>query len=159
MLVFFKVKREQEREWNRGGAERVEKLIFRERTSDFSLKYRAIRPSEVFGVRRKAVLRGAGYTWTPVLGIFVKLRKVGVSSYLGFTLCLSVFTMFELIEAVSGRLIGPKSWDRIVGNFWRGFVQSMDCLVILCDELCINSCVGLYKAGNGREIRVYKVNR
>ena len=67
--------------------------------------------------------------------------------------------MFELIEAVSDRLIGPKSWDRIVGNFWRVFAQSTDCLVILCDELCINSCVGLYKAGNGHEIRVHKVNR
>ena len=63
--------------------------------------------------------------------------------------------MFELIEAVSDRLIGPKSWDRIVGNFFRGFVQSMDCLVILCDELCFKSCIGLYGAGNGRETRVH----
>ena len=112
--------------------------FFRERTTDFSLKYRAIRPSEFFGTRRKAALRGETYAWAPVSGVFDKLREVGVSPYLGFTLCLSVFTMFELIEAVSGRLIGPKSWDRIVGNFWRGFVQSTDCLVILCDQLCIN---------------------
>ena len=49
-----------------------------------------------------------------VLRSFDKLREVGVSSYLSFTLYLSVFMMFELIEAVSGRLIGPKSWDRIV---------------------------------------------
>ena len=47
--------------------------------------------------------------------------------------------MFELIEAVSDRLIGPKSWGQIVGNFWRRFVQSTDCSVILGDELCINS--------------------
>ena len=47
--------------------------------------------------------------WAPVLGVFDKLREVGVSSYLIFTLCLSVFMMLELIEAVSGRLIGPKS--------------------------------------------------
>ena len=86
---------------------------------------------------------------------FDKLREIGVSPYLGFTLCLSVFTMFELIEAVSGRLIGPKSWDRIVGIFFRGFVQSTDCLVILCDELCFKSCIGLYGAGNGRETRVH----
>ena len=30
-----------------------------------------------------------------------------------FTLCLSVFMILELIEAV----IGPKTWDRIVGIF------------------------------------------
>ena len=42
------------------------------------------------------------------------IRVVGVSSYLSFTLRLSVFMMLELIEAVSGRLIGPKSWNRSV---------------------------------------------
>ena len=38
--------------------------------------------------------------------------------------------MFELIEAVSGRLIGLKTWDRIVGNYLSSFgkfVQSTDC--------------------------------
>ena len=53
--------------------------------------------------------------WAPVLGVFNKLREVGVSSYLGFTLCLSVFTMFELNEAVRGRYISSKSWNRGVG--------------------------------------------
>ena len=33
--------------------------------------------------------------------------------------------MFELIEAVSGRLICPKSWNRIVGKFLNPLVQSM----------------------------------
>ena len=33
--------------------------------------------------------------------------------------------MFELSEAVRGRLIGPKTWDRIVGNFFRKFLQSV----------------------------------
>ena len=50
--------------------------------------------------------------WTPVLGVFDKLSEVGVSSYLGFTLCLSVFTMFELDEAMRGRSIGSKAWNR-----------------------------------------------
>ena len=45
-----------------------------------------------------------------------KLLEVGVSPYLGFILYLSVFMMFELIEAVRGRLIGPKTWDRIIRN-------------------------------------------
>ena len=64
--------------------------IFRVRVSSFSLKYRAIRPSEVFGARRKAALREETYAWTPFLGVFDKLREVGVLSYLGFTLYLSV---------------------------------------------------------------------
>ena len=89
---------------------------FEKRILDFSLKYRAIRPLEFFGTRRKAVLRGEAYAWAPVLGSFVKLREVGVSSYLGFILYLSTLLMFELIEAVRGRLIGPKTWDRIIGN-------------------------------------------
>ena len=84
---------------------------------DFSLGFWAIRPSEFFGTRRKVALRGEAYEWAPVLRSFDKLHEVGVSSYLSFTLCLSVFMMFELIEAVSSRLIGPKAWNRIVRKF------------------------------------------
>ena len=50
--------------------------------------------------------------WASILGVFNKLYEVGDSSYLGFTLFLSVFTMFELNEAVRGRLIGSKAWKR-----------------------------------------------
>ena len=35
-------------------------------------------------------------------------------SLLGFILCIRTMLMFELVEAVRGRLIGPKSWNRIV---------------------------------------------
>ena len=63
--------------------------------------------------------------WAPILRSFDKLREVGVSSYLSFTLCLSVFMMLELIEVVSGRLIGPKSWNRIVRKILNQFVQSV----------------------------------
>ena len=35
-------------------------------------------------------------------------------SLLGFSLCLRTMLMFELVEVVRGRLIGPKTWDRIV---------------------------------------------
>ena len=87
------------------------------RECDFSLSFWAIRPSKFFEARRKAALRGETYEWAPVLRSFDKLLDVGVSSYLSFTLCLSVFMMFELIEAVSGRLIGPKAWNRIVRKF------------------------------------------
>ena len=79
-----------------------------------------IRPSAVFGTRRKAALRGEGFAWLPDLGGFDKLREVGVSPYLGFTLYLSVFQCFGWIEALNGRLIGPKTWDRIVVIFFRG---------------------------------------
>ena len=84
------------------------------------LEYRAIRPSIVFGTRRKATLIGEAYTWVPILCVFDKLREVGVSPYLGFTLYLSVFQCFGWIEALNGRLIGPKTGDRIVVIFFRG---------------------------------------
>ena len=32
-------------------------------------------------------------------------------SVLGFILCLRTMLMLELVEAVRGRLIGPKTWD------------------------------------------------
>ena len=83
----------------------------------FSLGFWAIRRSEFFGARRKVALRGEAYEWAPVLRSFDKLHEVGVSSYFIFTLCLSVFMMLELIEAVSGRLIGSKAWNRIVRKF------------------------------------------
>ena len=82
--------------------------------SSFSLEYQQIRPSTVFGTRRKAALRGEGFTWVPDLRSLDKLLEVGVSPYLGFIPSLSTFSMFELNEAVRGRLISPKSWDRIV---------------------------------------------
>ena len=90
---------------------------FRERRTSFSLEIRAIRPSAIFGIRRKAVLREAGYAWTPDLRSFDKLCEVGVSPYLGFTLYLSVFQCFGWFEVVRGRLISPKTWDRIVEIF------------------------------------------
>ena len=87
------------------------------RERDFSLGFWAIRPSKFFGARRRDALRGEAYEWAPVLRSFDNLREVGVSSYLSFTLFLSVFMMLELIEAVSGRLISPKVWNRIVRKF------------------------------------------
>ena len=82
-------------------------FFFRER--DFSLVFRQIRPSAIFGTRRKAALRGAGYAWTPNLRSFDKILEVGVSPYLGFIPSLSTLSMFELNEAVRGCLIGLKS--------------------------------------------------
>ena len=83
----------------------------------FSLGLRAIRPSEFVGTRGKVVLLSEGFAWVPNLGSFLKLLEVGVSLYLGFILCLRAMLMFELNEAVRGRLIDLKSWDRIVVIF------------------------------------------
>ena len=58
------------------------------RRSGFSLKYRAIRPLAVVGTRREAAPRGEGFAWVLDLRSFDKLLEVGVSPYLGFTLCL-----------------------------------------------------------------------
>ena len=82
---------------------------FRDRGSSFSLSFWVIQPSKFFGARRKGVLRGEAYAWTPVLGVFDKLYEVGDSPYLGFILCLRAMLMFELNEVVRGRLIGSKS--------------------------------------------------
>ena len=76
--------------------------------SSFSLSFYAIRPSIVFGTRRKAALHGEGFAWVLDLGSFLKLREVGVSPYFGFIPSLSTLSMFESNEAVRGRLIGPK---------------------------------------------------
>ena len=82
--------------------------------SFFSLDFYAIQPSVVFGSRRKVALCGEGFVWVPDLGSFLKLLEVGVSPYLGFILCLKTMLMLELVDAVRGRLIGLKTWDRIV---------------------------------------------
>ena len=89
--------------------------VFRERSTSFSLGYLAIRPSAVFGTRSKTALRGEGFAWVPDLGSLLKLREVGVSPYLGFTLCLSVLQCFGLLEALNDRLIGSEAWNRDVG--------------------------------------------
>ena len=101
MLVFSKSKRDQNVKIQ-GALTTGLKFVSRERVSSFSLKYRAIRPSVVFGTRREAALLEEGFSWVPDLGSFLKLREIGVSPYLGFTLRLSVFTMFELNEVVRG---------------------------------------------------------
>ena len=76
--------------WSSNSCRNEENGGFRERRTSFSLEFREIRLSEFVGIRSKAVLRGEAYTWTPVLGSFVKLREVGDLSYLVFTLYLSV---------------------------------------------------------------------
>ena len=63
--------------------------VFRERSTSFSLSYLAIRPSAVFGTRRRTALHGEGFAWVPDLRSFFKLLEVGVYPYLGLSLRLS----------------------------------------------------------------------
>ena len=64
-------------------------------------------------------LRGKGYGWVPDLGSFFKLLEVGFLPTWVLFLLLSVLRMFRLFGAVRGRLIGPKTWDRIYKIFER----------------------------------------
>ena len=84
------------------------------RDRNFSLKYRAIRPSVYFGTRREAALRREGFAWVPDLRSLDKLLEVGVSPYLGFILYLSTLRMFESIEAVRGRLSVPNLGTELI---------------------------------------------
>ena len=94
--------------------------------STFSLESWEIRSSAVIGTRKKAALREETYAWASDLRSFDKLREVGDSSYLGFTLCLKAMLMFRLVEALNGHLIGPKTWDRSVRNYCTHFGQSVN---------------------------------
>ena len=53
------------------------------------------------------------------IGSFFKILEVGFSPYLSFCSHLNVLLMFRLNEVVMGRLIGPKTWDRIDKIFER----------------------------------------
>ena len=55
----------------------------------------------------------------PGFASFDKLQEVGFSPYLSFYSHLNVLLMFRLNEVVRGRLIGPKTWDRIDRIFER----------------------------------------
>ena len=61
--------------------------------------------------------------WTQVLVSFFKLLEVGFLPTWVLFLFLSVLSMFRLFEAVRGRLISPKTWDRIDKIFGRKMEQ------------------------------------
>ena len=66
--------------------------------------------------------------------------------------------MFESNEAVRGRLIGPKRWDRIDIIFETKIgaaVCGYGMLGAFCDNLCIKCLLDMHWAGNGRELRVH----
>ena len=57
------------------------------------------------------------------IGCLFKLLEVEFSPYLGFIPILNVLLMFRLNGVVRGRWIGPKTWDRIIGNIFFAMVQ------------------------------------
>ena len=85
IVIFSKGKRSKTCKGRHFSSSELSFCYFRERVCIFSLKSQAVRPSELFGPRRKAVLRGEGNAWAPVLRSFKKLCEVGVSSYLFYS--------------------------------------------------------------------------
>ena len=70
----------------------------------------------------------------PGFASFDKLQEVGVFPYLCLFSFLSVFRCFGWFEAVRGRLIGPKTWDRIDLNLLKPNVETVavtGCLGVL----------------------------
>ena len=106
----------------------------------FSLRSRAIGPLDFDGARRENVLRGAGYACTPDLWSFLKLKEVGFSPYLSFYSHLNSLRMFELKEAVRGRLIGPKTWDRIDIIFRAKMEQFVTAPRMIWVQICAFVC-------------------
>ena len=58
---------------------------------------------------------------------------------------------------MSGRLIGPKTWDRIVGIYGTRFGHFRGCFRWLCDNLCNKLWSGCFWAGNGHGFQFHKV--
>ena len=56
---------------------------------------------------------------------FPQTPRGRISPYLSFIPILNVLLMFRLNEAVRGRWIGPKTWDRIIGNFFKNFGEGV----------------------------------
>ena len=66
--------------------------------------------------------------------------------------------MFESNEAVRGRLIGPKPWDRIDKNFETKLGAAVYGYGLIWCNLCnlyIKCLLGMHWAGNDRGLRVH----
>ena len=67
IVLIFSNSKEAKRGWKQGRSSKNENGCFREKVSDFSLDLRQIRPSAVFGTRRRTTLHGEGFAWVPDL--------------------------------------------------------------------------------------------
>ena len=79
--------------------------------STLSLEFSAIRPSVSGEARSKVAPHGKGYAWVPVLGSFDKLRKVGVFSYLFYSLAKGHFNGWGFVKAWMAMVSVPKDLD------------------------------------------------
>ena len=82
------------------------------------------------------------------IGSFFKFLEIGFSPYLSFYSHLNVLLMFRLNEVVRGRLIGPKTWDRIDRIFERKLEQFVTApwlfrgyLGVVWFNLCFKCCL------------------
>ena len=76
----------------------------------------------------------------PGFASFDKLQEVGFSPYLSFYSHLCALRMFELNEVVRGRLIGPKTWDRIDIIFGTKMEQSVTASRLIWVQNCAFVC-------------------
>ena len=60
---------------------------------------------------------------------------------------------------MSGRLIGPKTWDRIVGIYGTHFGQFRGCFWWLCDNLCNKLWFGVFGLEMAMDFGSIKWNR
>ena len=116
----------------------------------------AIGPLDFDETRRENVLRGAGYAWTPGLRVFDNSKRYDFLPTCVLFPFLRVFRCFGWFEAVRGRLIGPKTWDRIVRISWGFFPLSETAqnlgavwVSLFPKFLALNHVFGWKKAGNG----------
>ena len=81
---------------------------FREKVSNFFLDFPVIGPS-IFGeARSKVAPHIKGYAWALVLGSFKKLRKVGVFSYLVYSLAKSLVNDLGVVSLEMAMDFGSK---------------------------------------------------
>ena len=87
----------RERETKREGERKEWDL--RERSSTFFLEFPTIGQSVSDEVRSKVASHGKGYVWVSVLGSFDKIQKVGVFSYLFYSLAKCHFNGWRFVKA------------------------------------------------------------
>ena len=89
-------------------------LIFRERTSCFSLEIKGDPTVDGFRDKKESCSTRKGLRVGTRFKEFRQTPRGRGFFLLGFILCLRTMLMLELVDAVGGRLIGPRTWDRIV---------------------------------------------
>ena len=83
-----------------------------------------IDPANFGKARSKVGPHCKSYAWVPVLRSFDKLREVGVLLLLWLFLAYNPYKWNGWCEAVSGRLISPKTLGLNIGSFGTDFGSS-----------------------------------